>query len=37
MLERLLSRQEMKPEDIYIDYQEIKKIMKIIHNDIINL
>ena len=37
ILERLLSRQEIKPEDRYIDYHEIKKIMKIIHNDIINL
>ena len=37
MFERLLSRQEMKPEDRYVDYHEIKKIMKIIHNDIINL
>ena len=37
MLERLLLRQEMKPEDIFIDYQDIKKIMKIIHSDIINL
>ena len=37
MFERLLTRQEMKPEDRYIDYLEIKKIMKIIHNDIINL
>ena len=41
ILERLLLRrlplQEMKPEDRYIEYQEIKKIMKIIHNDIINL
>ena len=37
MFERLLTRQEMKPEDRYIGYQEIKKIMRIIHNDIINL
>ena len=37
ILERLLLRQEMDREDRYIEYQEIKKIMKIIHNDIINL
>ena len=37
ILERLLLRQEMKPEERYIEYQEIKKIMKIIHNDIISL
>ena len=37
ILERLLSRQEMKPEDRFIDYNDIKKIMKIIHNDIIKL
>ena len=37
MFERLLTRQEMNPEERYIEYQEIKKIMKIIHNDIISL
>ena len=37
MFERLLLRREMKPEDIFIDYHDIKKIMKIIHSDIINL
>ena len=37
IFERLLLRQEMKPKERYIEYHEIKKIMKIIHNDIINL
>ena len=37
MFERLLSRQKMKPEDRFIDYYDIKKIMKIIHNDVIKL
>ena len=37
MFERLLSRQKMNPEERFIDYYDIKKIMKIIHNDVIKL
>ena len=37
MFERLLLRQKMKTEDRFIDYHDIKKIIRIIHNDIINL
>ena len=37
MIERLLSRRKMNLEERFIDYYDIKKIMKIIHNDIINL
>ena len=37
MFKRLLSRQKKNPEERFIDYYDIKKIMKIIHNDVIKL